>query len=598
MAGVGFQFSPGAFRTKDADPEGTLEMFEKYCESMTRAFRLNRRTDPTTGLRVEFDDTDKKDIIQLEGGGDMQDLFKHVGKVLDADTYQQAIGKIIAALKKRGNRSAAVFKLFTRMNQGGRTFESWYKEVYEAAKRIDWTGYGAETATVDAIIMQTSSQKLQQKAIQEKPSYNEMVDLGISIEQAKKKAESMPDGEGTEITRALAEEVRQLKQKLGKAESSKDTCKSCMLLRCKRGDKCPAKDKKCHRCEGTGHFTRSPLCPKKKKGKGNSVNKVQEGEEEIESDSSVGRVLMVGKVGGEDSRIRVKLGMTGPGSQEYKVKFEPLTDTGVRRTIINKTDWKMISGECNLMPTKLKFRPYGTNKQLPIIGRAKIQLKAEAGAVIETFVYVNDDATESSLLGEKDAQRLGIVTICPEGAPEEVEVRKIKYSTKEELSKTKKAQRHSQEEVERNMQRIAGEHLRVFQGIGKFKGAPIKIQVEDGATPVIQPPRRIPMHYREPLREHLKEMLEQDVIEGPLQEEEAGTWISNLVITGKKWDAGVKEKGERRHIRANLDCRPLNKVVYQTHEPIPTVEELRHSLGGSQRFSKLDMTHCFHQFEI
>ena len=67
-------------------------------------------------------------------------------------------------------------------------------------------------------------------------------------------------------------------------------------------------------------------------------------------------------------------------------------------------------------------------------------------------------------------------------------------------------------------------------------------------------------------------MVEQDVIEGPLQEEEAGTWISNLVITGKKWDEGVKESGERRHIRANLDCRPLNEVVYQTHEPIPTVE--------------------------
>ena len=82
-----------------------------------------------------------------------------------------------------------------------------------------------------------------------------------------------------------------------------------------------------------------------------------------------------------------------------------------------------------MMPTKLKFRPYGTNKQLPIIGRAKIQLRAEDGAVIETFVYVNNDAAESSLLGEKDAQRLGIVTICPEGAPEEVEVRKIKSST-------------------------------------------------------------------------------------------------------------------------------------------------------------------------
>ena len=88
---------------------------------------------------------------------------------MDADKYQLAITKIVAALKKRGNRSAAVFKLFTRMSQGSRTFKSWYKEVYEAAKRIYWTNYRAETATVDALIMQTSSQKLQQKAIQENP---------------------------------------------------------------------------------------------------------------------------------------------------------------------------------------------------------------------------------------------------------------------------------------------------------------------------------------------------------------------------------------------------------------------------------------------
>ena len=88
---------------------------------------------------------------------------------MDADEYQKAINKIVAALKKRGNRSAAVFKLFTRISQRSRNFDSWYKEVYEAAKRIYWTDYGAETATVDALIMQTSSQKLQQKAIQENP---------------------------------------------------------------------------------------------------------------------------------------------------------------------------------------------------------------------------------------------------------------------------------------------------------------------------------------------------------------------------------------------------------------------------------------------
>ena len=74
----------------------------------------------------------------------------------------------------------------------------------------------------------------------------------------------------------------------------------------------------------------------------------------------------------------------------------------------------------------------------------------------------------------------------------------------------------------------------------------------------------------EPLNDHLKELLEEDVIEGPLLEEEEDTWISNLVITDKKWDAKSKQPGERVHIRANLDCRELNQWVYQTHEPIPT----------------------------
>ena len=165
MTSAGFQFSPGQFTVKDADPEQTLESFELYLEAMQKAFRLNRRVNPTTGSKVEFDDQDKKDIIQLEGGHDMVDLFKHVGKVQEGDTYDEAMEKIWKALRGRGNRTAAVFKLFTGMAQGGRTFDHWHKKVYEAAKQVDWEGYNAETAAVDAIIMQTKSVKLQQKAI-------------------------------------------------------------------------------------------------------------------------------------------------------------------------------------------------------------------------------------------------------------------------------------------------------------------------------------------------------------------------------------------------------------------------------------------------
>ena len=94
MTSAGFQFSPGLFKVKDADPEQTLERFELYLEAMQKAFRLNRRVDPTTGAKVEFDDQDKKDIIQLEGGLDMVDLFKHVGKIQAGDTYEEEVGGV------------------------------------------------------------------------------------------------------------------------------------------------------------------------------------------------------------------------------------------------------------------------------------------------------------------------------------------------------------------------------------------------------------------------------------------------------------------------------------------------------------------------
>ena len=84
-------------------------------------------------------------------------------------------------------------------------------------------------------------------------------------------------------------------------------------------------------------------------------------------------------------------------------------------------------------------------------------------------------------------------------------------------------------------------------------------------------------------------MLKDDVIEGPISTEEPGTFLSNLVIT---------DKMNTDRIRVTLDCTSVNKVVYQTHEPIPTTEELRHKLRGSDRFSTLDMTNCYYQFEI
>ena len=89
--------------------------------------------------------------------------------------------KIKEALRKRGNRASAVFKLFNgyATHRGSQSFLSWHMEMYKFAELINWTGYNAETAAVDDIISQASSSTLHQKAIQENPSYSGAGGRGI-----------------------------------------------------------------------------------------------------------------------------------------------------------------------------------------------------------------------------------------------------------------------------------------------------------------------------------------------------------------------------------------------------------------------------------
>ena len=224
-----------------------------------------------------------------------------------------------------------------------------------------------------------------------------------------------------------------------------------------------------------------------------------------------------------------------------------------------------------------------------------MKLTAERGANIETWIYVVDDQQENSLLGEADAIALGIVKLDLKGSEEAnstaVSVRKIEYGKMEEnIPGEVVSGGQTQSEIDENMEQLIKDYPALFTDTtGKVKGPPIKVQVRKNAIPVIQPARKIPLHYLDRVKIELDKMLQEGVIEGPIDVEEPGTFLSNLVITDKK-DPGS--------IRVTLDCQEVNKVIYPTHEPIPTSEELRHNLIGSDRFSTLDMTNCFHQFEI
>ena len=85
-------FDPGLFKSIDANPGGTLELFEKYIERMALIYELAFRK--ADGTPYEPSDKEKKAMLLFRGGDDMKDLFQHVGGVTDTDTYNQTLKKI------------------------------------------------------------------------------------------------------------------------------------------------------------------------------------------------------------------------------------------------------------------------------------------------------------------------------------------------------------------------------------------------------------------------------------------------------------------------------------------------------------------------
>ena len=405
------------FKGIDADPGGTLKLFTDYVDEMKLLFQLAFRKGDGTPYAPS--NSEKKAMMLLKGGKDMKNLFQHVGKVTDDHTFDEAVEKIKTGLSERTNKIVQRNMLLANFPQGRKSFERWSQELSNAAKLIDYENYDWKQATVDAILLQTSSPKLRERALQENVTYEALLRLGIAKEQSVKGAALLEKASGQSSNTAdVEEEVRRLKFENGKLKSKlsysgTQSCGRCGRKSCQQGTKCPANGQKCSKCKKMNHFAK--VC-RSVSQKNQSFGQVSSAEES-DSEESGGRVV-VSKL---DARgIGTKIYFAGLLDENQFSALDLITDTGISKTLLNSTDWHQIKNSCKFVKTSKRFRPYGTTYHLPIKGKAKVILKSMNGAQIETWVYVVDDKKEQSLLGKEDAMRLGIVTIQLNGAKEEV----------------------------------------------------------------------------------------------------------------------------------------------------------------------------------
>ena len=197
---------------------------------------------------------------------------------------------------------------------------------------------------------------------------------------------------------------------------------------------------------------------------------------------------------------------------------------------------------------KAKLKVYDGHRITP---RGKVSLFCEYKGKFTVLEFILVEQDLPSILGLKSRLELGLI--------------KRIYSLEEELPET--------------------EYADVFEGLGEIKGVRHKIQIDPYATPVVHPPRRVPIALRERLKEELQRMENLGVIKKCV---EPTAWVHSLVVAKKK----------NNKIRVCLDPSNLNRVVMREHFPMQTVEDVISRMPHAKVFSVLDANHGFWQVKL
>ena len=235
---------------------------------------------------------------------------------------------------------------------------------------------------------------------------------------------------------------------------------------------------------------------------------------------------------------------------EFGGKFvEFKLDTGSEANIIPRQIYDNLSMRGKLEETNEVLSSYGNHRVVPV-GKVSLSCTVKARTLSLDFYVV--DLESVSILGLEACTRFNLV-------------KKINSLTARLSSK----------------EAILCDYKDVFGCMPKE----YHIEIQQDATPVVHPPRKVPFS----LHGKLKETLDRLEKSGDITKVDQPTdWVNNLVIAGKKDGS----------LRLCLDPRDLNKVIKCEHYKIPTADEVTSKLAGKKVFSILGEKDGFWQIPL
>ena len=207
------------------------------------------------------------------------------------------------------------------------------------------------------------------------------------------------------------------------------------------------------------------------------------------------------------------------------------------------------------------------------LGTTTLQIAFKDASVSSEFTIVEAPG-HPSMIGCRQAQELGIITIHVE-----------EVSGDSASPATQQAAHY----VGLSKATVMDEYKDCFDKIGRFPGDQYHIQLIDNPTPVIHPPRTVPVHILPLYKAELEKMIADDIITDVT---EPTDWVNSIVCNVKETPDGMKK------VRLCLDPKDLNKNIRREHYYSRTIDEILPLLHGKKYFSLVDTTKGYWHVEL
>lgn len=449
------------------------------------------------------------------------DIFNSFGIESDNVSYETVVTKFVEHFTPQKNVTMERYKFFSRKQIEGESFTDFITDLQNLSLSCEFENM-REDLIRDIIIIGIRDNKMKEFLLREtKLTLSKALSICKTLELSKKQIE----------------EINKKDSEIEVLSINKRSCYTCGG-NWSPSHQCPAKGATCKKCKKKNHFAK--VC--------RTVKKVAAVGEEQVPDEEHEQNFFIGNISSKSSNEWLETLIINGLHQQFKL------DSGAQVNCMSLSTFKSLHlDEKHIEKSKIKLSSVN-DSLIKVYGTCNIKCQLLNGKT-DNILFVIIKSKSLPILGLKTCINLKLLS--------RIQVNKI----------------CSVENIPENTQSILENHQHTFEGIGCFDQI-YHIKLQANAVPRADPPRRIPIALREPLKQELENMVKQDIIEKVMEPAE---WINSIVITKRK----------NNKLRVCIDPRYLNSFIVRQHRQLPTIDDIIDTLNGAKYFTKLDCNSGF-----